>query len=165
MLTRPEELAEHIKTIVIEADAPTFHFGSVLLYDDDKVPVYPALIIANPNASTTIHGTNQLRTTFTTIMYVLHADAGLDRKVRNEEDLRLATALIRLLEAPYDDGMGNVGAALTLRDQVRAGIVATEMGAALPVASKKSALVVSTRLTHTCFVQSLFNRQSSPAFQ
>lgn len=164
MLTRPEELVALIEQIAQES---TLNFKSILTFDDDKIPEYPALIISSPNVRTSIHGTNMLRTYFTTILYILHADASVDRKRRNLDDLALATSFIKLLEAPWTDpaDASNVGAALTMRDQVRAGYVEGEIGGPLPVGSKKGVLVVSTRLTHTCFVQNLFNRATTPAFQ
>lgn len=131
-ISRPEELVE-VLTGLIETNIPEFNYVSK--YDEDLIPEYPCCQIQPGDVSRSYHGTHTLEVFLRAFIFVMHDKMTQSKRVRTEEDLLMATKVVRFLDQN-----------MSLGGKVIDAIVDTEVPTALPPRTRKGDIVVSTRI-------------------
>lgn len=133
-ITRPEHLVEYFAELFEDQLSPPFNFISK--YDEKLIPDYPCLQIQPGPTSKEVKGTHTFLLYLTAHLYVMHDSLTVSRRVRNKEDLELATQVVEFLESD-----------ISLGGRVIDGFISDEAPAVVPPHSPKTPAMVSTRLT------------------
>jgi hypothetical protein len=134
LYSRPEEVTEYLLEELRE-NASLLGLEFVGAYGERLVPSYPAVVVSAGPLDKEIHGTHTYLVTLRVIFFVYHSAMAITHASRSLEDLKLATQVVDFVEK---DG--------TLGGRIIQGWVATEVPGASQINSRKSDVVVSTRL-------------------
>lgn len=134
LFTRPEEVTEYFRGD-LEANANLLGLEYVGAYGEKLLPGYPAVVVSAGPLDKEVHGTHTYIITLRCFIYVYHAAMALTHASRSLEDLKLATTIVDFLERD-----------LTLGGEIIHGHVASELPGASQINSRKSDIVISTRL-------------------
>jgi hypothetical protein len=130
--TRPEEIVDALADL-IEMNIPEFNYIS--RYDEDLIPEYPCCQIQPGDTSRTFHGTHTLEIFLRAFIFVMHDKMTISKRMRSEEDMKLATKVVDLLDLN-----------ITLGRKIIDGLVESEVPTALPPRTRKGDIVVCTRI-------------------
>lgn len=75
--------------------------------DEELIPGWPAIQVAGEPDDREIKATQQFRRTFNLSIFVFHADLSINHRIRTQEDMELATAVVKKLHEDYTLG-GNI---------------------------------------------------------
>jgi hypothetical protein len=131
-ITRPEELVEYLADW-IEDELPEFKFVSK--YDENLIPDYPCVQVQPGDLGREYHGTHTFEIFLRAFVYVMHDKLTQTKRVRSEEELKLVTKVVALLNSD-----------LKLGGRVIEGFVESEVPMALPPASAQGSVTISTRI-------------------
>jgi hypothetical protein len=132
--TRPEEMVDHFFND-IQQNAEVLGLAFVGTYDEKLIPAYPAVVISAGPVEKELHGTATYLVKLRTFFYVMHAQLTLDHRMRNQEDLELATRISEFIERD-----------MTLGGKVIHHWVESEVPGVLSPRTTKGDAVVGTRL-------------------
>lgn len=144
MYSRPEEVAEYLKT-KFAAQQVALGIAYIGMYDETLIPKYPAMVISPGPTAKTIVGTHKFEIQFRTIIWVYHARLTLTHQQRSLADLQLASAITALLDAD-----------IQMSDNVIHSYVESEVPGVIQPRTTKSDAVVGTRLSHWALAQKMF---------
>lgn len=119
--------------------------GYVGTDDEQVLPKYPAVVCSAGPRNKTLHATHTWQVELRTIIWVYHANLGVDHRTRSNEDLMLVEAIESLLELDLSFG-----------DTVINGYIENEQPGVFQPQSQKGKLVVGTRMTHYVLTQARF---------
>lgn len=141
---RPEEIVDHFYKDFDSNKGP-LGIAFIGTYDEKLVPAYPAVIISAGPVEKELHGTSTYAIRIRTFFYVMHATLALDHRMRNQEDLELATRIVDFIERD-----------LTLGGKVVHGWVESEAPGVMSPRSDKGSAVVGTRLHYSALSERRF---------
>jgi hypothetical protein len=144
LFTRPEQVTEYFLED-LRSNAELLGLEFVGSYGERLITGYPAVVVSAGPADKTLHGTHTYLVTLRCFIYVYHAAMVLTHASRSLEDLKLATTVVDFLERD-----------LTLGGGIIQGWVASELPGASQINSRKSDIVVSTRLGWEGFTERRF---------
>jgi hypothetical protein len=134
LFVRPEEVTEYfLDDLQNNANALGIEF--VGAYGERLIPAYPAVVVSAGPLDRELHGTHTFLVTLRCFFYVYHAQMSITHASRSLEDLKLATAVVDFIER--DPTLGN---------KIVQGWVNSEVPGASQINSRKTDVVVSTRL-------------------
>lgn len=131
---RPEEFVDHFYEDLSE-EAETLGLAYVGSYDEALIPAYPAIVVSAGPVEKELHATHTFLYTNRTLFYVMHALLTVDHRIRNQQDLELATALSSFIERDK-----------TLGERIVFGYIESEVPGVLTPGANKGSAVVGTRL-------------------
>jgi hypothetical protein len=143
-VSRPEEIVDHFYQDFI-ANAEPMGIAYVGTYDEKLIPSYPAVVISAGPVEKELHGTSTYAIRLRTFFYVMHATLSLDHRIRNQEDLELATRVVDFIERD-----------MTLGGKVVHGWVESEAPGVMSPRSEKGSAVVGTRLHYSALSERRF---------
>lgn len=135
-ITRPEEAVEVFVERFEDQSAP-LGLEFIGAYDERLIPAFPAVVISAGPLQKEVHGTHTYLYTLRVFFYVMHAKLTTTHRIRNKEDLELATRLVDFIEEDK-----------TLSGKILFGHVEAEIPGALSprAAQGLGSAVVGTRL-------------------
>lgn len=142
--TRPEEMVDHFFKDLENNKGP-LGIGYVGTYDEKLIPAYPAVVVSAGALQKELHGTATFAVTLRTFFYIMHAQMTLEHRLRNQEDLELATRISEFIERD-----------MTLGQKIIQGWIESEVPGALSPRSEKGDIVVGTRMQHVALVERRF---------
>jgi len=131
-ITRPEELVPYLADYIGD-NIPEIKFVSK--YDESLIPDYPCVQIQPGDVSREYHSTHTFMVYLRALIYVMHDRLTQTKRVRSEEELKLATKVVDLLLSD-----------IKLGGRVIDGFVDSEVPDILPPRSPRGDIVVSTRI-------------------
>src|SRR6266576_202856 len=134
LFTRPEEVTEYFLED-LRNNAELLGLEFVGAYGERLIPTSPAVVVSAGPLDRELHGTHTFLVTLRCFFYVYHAQMSITHASRSLEDLKLATVVVDFIERDP-----------TLGDKIVQGWVNSEVPGASQVNSRKTDVVVSTRL-------------------
>jgi hypothetical protein len=149
-LTRPEQFVDHFYNDLL-SNAEALGVAYVGSYDERLIPQYPAVVVSPGPVEKELHATHTFLYTNRTFFYVMHALLSVDHRVRNQEDLELASRLSDFIERDkvLTDPETNLG-------RIVFGFVESEVPGVLTPRSNKGDAVVGTRLHYRAISEGRF---------
>lgn len=107
--------------------------------DEEHLPNFPVAVVTPEPDIRAIKGTHQFERIFNLSVFVYHADLTVNHRIRTQQDMELATAVVRLLHANF-----------TLDGNIVFGFVdGSSPGVVVRGGATTPQQIVSTRLTWT----------------
>lgn len=135
LFSRPEEVTEYFLDD-LRASASILGLEFVGGYSEKLVPAYPAVVVVAGTFDKEVHATHTYLVTLRCLFYVYHGAMTQTHANRSLADLQLATSVVDFIERD-----------LTLGGQIIHGHVESEVPGAGQANSRKSDIIVSTRLS------------------
>lgn len=85
----------------IQSQAGELGIQYVGVYDEVRIPKYPAVVIIPGDRNKVLHGENTFNILLVLELYVYHANLTLNKRERSKADLKLVDDLEQLLEEDY----------------------------------------------------------------
>lgn len=147
---RPEQFVDHFYRDLVD-NAEVLGIAYVGTYDERLIPDYPAVVVSAGPVEKELHATHTFLYTNRVFFYVMHALLTVDHRVRNQQDLELATALSDFVER--DKGLADPD---TGSNRIVFGFVEGEVPGVLTPRSNKGDAVVGTRLHYRAISEGRF---------